>query len=190
MYQALSAGGVPVEPPDAFSRLVELSGEAKRDAAFRTVRLKPGATEAGRFYFCQHLTRDLVWRDAWRHHPNGALGVVRAVIAASYPAKLAELFARMFGADAVRQDSEGCVLHVGLSRFEVTSPAALTASFPNAAPDGAGRSAFMAALSLRTRSLDDATTALAAGGVDHRLEAGRIVVPASAACGVALEFLA
>ena len=190
VFQALSAAGVPVEPPDAFSRPVELPGGARRDAAFRTVRLKPDTSEAGRFYFCHHLTRDLVWRDEWRHHPNGTTGVDRAVIAAAEPAKLAGLFARMFGADAVQRDGEGCALQVGLSRFEVVTHAALAASFGPAAPDAAGRDAFMAALSLRTRSLDHAATALAGGGVDVCRRDRRIVVPAIAAFGVALEFVA
>ena len=190
VFQALSAAGVPVEPPDAFSRPVELPGGARRDAAFRTVRLKPDTSEAGRFYFCHHLTRDLVWRDEWRHHPNGTTGVDRAVIAAADPARLAGLFARMFGADAVQRDSEGCALQVGLSRFEVVTHAALAASFGPAAPDAAGRDAFMAALSLRTRSLDHAATALAGGGVDVCRRDRRIVVPAIAAFGVALEFVA
>ncbi len=190
VYEALSAAGIPVEPPNEFSRPVELPGGARRDAVFRTVRLKPGMTDAGRFYFCHHFTRDLVWRDEWRHHPNGAIGVVRAVIAADEPARLGKLFARMFGDDAVRQDGGHHTLAVGLSRFEVMTPTALGTSFGAAAPDAAGRSAFMAALSLRTRSPDHAATALAAGGISIDRDGERIVVPASAAFGVALEFLA
>ena len=190
VYQALGAAGVPVEPPDAFSRPVELPGGTRRDAAFRTVRLKPGTSEAGRFYFCHHLTRDLVWRDEWRHHPNGTTGIIRAVIAATDPAKLGALFARMFGADAVQRGGGGCALQVGLSRFEVVTQAALAASFGRAAPEIAGLQAFMAALSLRTRSLDHAATALAAGGLDVQRRDRRIVVPASAAFGVVLEFVA
>jgi hypothetical protein len=81
-------------------------------------------------------------------------------------------------------------LHVGLLRFEVVTHAALAASFGRAAPEAAGRDAFMAALSLRTRSLDHAATALAAGGVAACRRDRRIVVPASAAFGVALEFVA
>jgi hypothetical protein len=158
--------------------------------ARRPVRLKPGTSEAGRFYFCHHLTRDLVWRDEWRHHPNGTTGIIRAVIAATDPAKLGALFARMFGADAVQRGGEGCALQVGLSRFEVVTQAALAASFGRAAPETAGRQAFMAALSLRTRSLDHAATALAAGGLDVQRRDRRIVVPASAAFGVVLEFVA
>ena len=66
VYTALDAAGIAAEPPLQFSRPVELSSGA-RDATFRTVRLKPGVIDAGRVYFCHHFTRDLVWRDEWRH---------------------------------------------------------------------------------------------------------------------------
>ena len=90
-----------------------------KDATFRTVRLTPGVVPAGRIYFCHHFTRDLVWRDEWRHHANGAIGVARAVIAARDPSVLGALFARMFGEDAIRRSATGCSLAVGLSQFDV-----------------------------------------------------------------------
>ncbi len=96
VYAALHDAGVPVEPPLEFSRPVELT-DGPRDATFRTVRLTPGAVPVGRIYFCHHFNRDLIWRDEWRHHPNGAIGVARAVIAARDPSSLGQLFARMFG---------------------------------------------------------------------------------------------
>ncbi len=187
VFAALDAAGVPVEPPLQFSRPVELAGGA-RDATFRTVRLKPGVTQAGRLYFCHHSTRDLVWRDEWRHHANGAIGVARAVIAARDPAALGGLFARMFGPDAVRRSAEGCALLLGLSRFDVVTPEALAAQFGAAAAAAEGRDSFMAALTLRTRSLDQAAAAMQVPGVVR--EADRVVVPASAAFGVTLEFRA
>ena len=48
---------------------------ARRDARFRTVRMKNGVVPYGRVYYCHHFTRDLVWRDEWRHHGNGAVAV-------------------------------------------------------------------------------------------------------------------
>ncbi|MEJ0018646.1 MAG: VOC family protein [Acetobacteraceae bacterium] len=188
VYAALHAAEVPVEPPLEFSRPVELPGGA-RDAAFRTVRITPGVVPAGRIYFCHHLTRDLVWRDEWRHHPNGAIGVERAVIAARDPANLAGLFARMFGADAVRRAGSGFVLAVGLSHFHVMAVDEVIAEFGSAAPADDGREEAMVALTIRTRSLERAAAALAAGGiVDCRHLPGRILVPATATFGVTLEF--
>jgi hypothetical protein len=187
-YEALRTAGVAIEPPQQFSRPVELPDGA-RDATFRTVRLASGTTQAGRLYFCHHLTRDLVWRDDWRHHANGVIGVMRAVIAAQDPSSLGGLFARMFGADAVREIADGCRLLVGLSQFDVITPAALQRAYGDAAPDGDGRSEFMAALTLRTRSLEAATAALQSGGIAGvARESDRIVVPARAAFGTVLEF--
>jgi hypothetical protein len=188
VYAALRAAGVPVEQPLEFSRPVELA-DGPRDATFRTVRLAPGTVPAGRIYFCHHFTRDLVWRDEWRHHANGAVGVARAVIAARDPSVLGALFTRMFGEAAVRRTDAGVSLVVGLSQFDVISPAALVSEFGDAAPAAEGRDEFMAALTVRTRSLDQAAAALASGGISGvRRDANRIVVPATATFGVALEF--
>jgi hypothetical protein len=188
VYAALHEAGVPVEPPLEFSRPVELATGA-RDATFRTVRLPTGAVPAGRIYFCHHFSRDLVWRDEWRHHANGAIGVARAVIAARDPSVLGGLFARMFGEDAVRRSDAGCSLLIGLSRFDVVAPAVLTKEFGDAAPEAGGRDEYMAALTIRTRSLEQAATALRTGRIaGAKREAERIVVPASEAFGATLEF--
>jgi len=187
-YEALRSAGVPVEPPQQFSRPVALA-DGPRDATFRTVHVTPGTTQAGRLYFCHHLTRNLVWRDEWRHHPNAAIGVARAVIAAEDPAKLGGLFSRMFGMDAVREIANGRRLLAGLSQFDVITPAALAGAFGDAVPDGGGRSEFMVALTLRTRSLAAVAAALRAGGIQAaRREDDRIVVPTAAAFGLVLEF--
>jgi catechol 2,3-dioxygenase-like lactoylglutathione lyase family enzyme len=187
-YAALREAGVPVDPPQQFSRPVALPDGA-HDATFRTVRLPASTTPAGRLYFCQHLTRGLVWRDEWRQHPNGVIGVMRAIIGAEDPSALGGLFARMFGADAVRAIADGCRLLVGLSQFDVITPTALARAFGDAAPGPAGRTAFMAGLTFRTRSLAKAADAFQAGGVAGvQRDANRMVVPAAAACGAVLEF--
>ncbi len=190
VYETLRAAGVPVEPPMQFSRPVQLSDGAQ-DATFRTVRLTPGTVSAGRLYFCHHFNRDLVWRDEWRHHANGVIGVARAVIAAREPSLLGALFTRMFGQNAVRSDGTSCSLAVGLAHFDVVTPAELARQFGDAVPEADGRDDYMAALTFRTCSLDQAAAALAAGAVRGvRREANRIVVPASEAFGATLEFCA
>jgi hypothetical protein len=182
-HAALVAAGVAINKPMQFTRPVALP-EGAQDATFRTAHLQARASGLGRLYFCQHLTRDLVWRDEWRHHANGALGVARAVIAAADPAGLGALFATMFGADAVRAIEGGCTLAAGLARFDIVTPETVAARFGAAAPDGGGRSEYMAALTLRTLSLQ-----MAAAATGFPLVSGRVVVPASEAFGTALEFV-
>lgn len=186
-HDALAAAGVAVLPPHAFSRPVELAGGA-RDARFRTTRLPNDTTAAGRLYFCEHATRNLVWRDEWRRHANGTLGVRAAVLAARDPARLAGLFARMFGAEAVRPIEGGHRLAVGLSSFDVVSEAELARRLGPAAPEAQGRDEYMAALVLRTASLDRCWAALRQGDVPASRAPHHLVVAPEDAFGAALIF--
>ena len=187
-YEAMRRNEVSIEPPQQFSRPVK-ARDKQRDAVFRTTRLPGSTTPAGRLYFCQHLTRDLVWRDEWRRHANGSVGIARAVIAAEVPEAFGELFARMFGRDTVRGTDDGCSLILGLSRFDVVHPGALWEMFGGAAPDSRGRRDYMAALTFRTLSLDAAETALETGGIKGVDRIGTsVLVPATEAFGVTIEF--
>ncbi len=187
-YEACKANGVPIDPPREFTRPVQLASGA-RDATFRTVTLVPGTVPAGRIYFCHHFTRDLVWRDEWRHHANGVVGITRAVIAADKPDEPGGVFARMFGRDALRPIRGGQRLLVGLSAFDIVTPNEVAVQFGDAAPAGDGRAQYMAALTLRTQALSKTRAALRAGRIEGvHDEDERLVVPAAQAMGVVLEF--
>jgi hypothetical protein len=184
-FAALAAALVPASPPQRFSRPVTLDG-TRSDAVFRTVRLPADAVPAGRFYFCEHTTPELVWHDPWRRHPNRACGIAEAVIAAADPPALAALFARMFGPGMLRAEGAGFVLTLGVACCRVIPPAAARARFGEVAE---GRADFMAALVLRSAAVAETRTVLASGGVTMAATpGGGVLVPAAAACGVALEF--
>ena len=68
----LLAHGLQPRPVQSFSRPVDLGNGLVQDAAFRVTRLEPDAVPGTWFYYCQHLTRDLVWRQEWQAHANGA----------------------------------------------------------------------------------------------------------------------
>lgn len=189
LYATLAAVGAPVLPPLAFSRPVALPG-GERDAAFRVVRVDKPAVASGRMFFCHHLTRDVVWRDEWRRHPNGVLDVACIVIAAERPATLGGLFATLFGADAVVPICGGLRLCMGLTCLDVVSPAEVSRRYGAAAPAPGGRAEAMAALVLRTSDAARTAAALGEGAVPFMRDAERVVVPASEACGVALELRA
>src|SRR3954468_20371947 len=189
---ALPRAGVPAEPPVEFTRPVKYAGGPngvqEGDARFRTVRMKAGVVPYGRVYYCHHFTRDLVWRDEWRHHANGAVAVQRAVIVEPDPAAGAKLYADMFGPEAVRDIKGGKAVVIGNSRFDIVTEAELKAQFGDAAPDPDGRKAYMAALTLRTTSLDKAAQALTAGKITFIERNGRLIVPAKEAMNASLEF--
>jgi len=187
-YEALAKAGVPVDPPSEFTRPVKYSG-GQGDARFRTIRMKPGVVPYGRVYYSHHFTRELVWRDEWRHHANGTVAVARALIVEPDPAKGAQLYARMFGPDNIRDIKGGKCVVVGNSRFDIVTEAALRAEFGDAVPNAEGRPAYMAGLSLRTLSLGKAKAALVAGGITSTAHDGRLVVPAHQAMNAVLEFV-
>ncbi len=187
IHAALTAAGVESSAPKEFSRPVDLPG-GPQDAVFRTVGLPRSLASAGRLYFCHHFTRALVWRDEWRIHPNGVVGVVGAVIAARAPEVHANLFRRMFGAQAISAIPGGFRLVVGLSSFDVVTPEALTGLYGTAAPPPDGRESWMAALRLRTRSVAAAAKVLREGGISFAEGEGRIIVPSTETMGVTLEF--
>jgi len=188
-YGELAKAGVPVEAPVEFTRPVKVDG-TERDARFRTVRMKAGVVPYGRVYYCHHFTRDLVWRDEWRHHANGVVAVARALIVEPDPAKGAQLYVDMFGADSVRDIKGGKTVVVGNSRFDIVKEAELKAQFGDAVPDAEGRPAYMAGLTFRTVSVAKAARALQAGNIGGVVQGnGRLVVPASQAMNAVLEFV-
>ncbi len=187
-HTALVGAGVDCFEPLAFSRPVRFAG-GTRDAVFRTVRLRDTATSAGRLYFCHHFTRDLVWRDEWRRHPNGTVGVSQFVIAAADPERLGALFARMFGGAAVAQIAGGLRLVAGLASVDVLASPEVERRYGEAVPQPDGREERMVALVLRTSSLDQAEASLAKGSIAGvRRETGSLLVPAAQTSGVTLDF--
>jgi hypothetical protein len=187
-YQELAEAGVPAEPPVEFTRPVRYEG-GHGDARFRTVRLKSGVVPYGRVYWCHHFTRDHVWRDEWRHHANGSVAIARVVFVEPDPSAAAKLYANMFGDDYVRSVQGGKRVVIGNSACDILTEAALKSMYGDAAPDAAGRSAYMAGITFRTTSLAKARSALKAGNVDVVDAVDKIVVPAKHAMNATLEFV-
>ncbi len=179
----------PMLPVQTFSRpVVDEHGATLGEAAFRTLRLDRAAMPAGRVFFCQHLTPGLVWRDDWRTHPNGALGIEAVVLEADDPAALASPFAALFGPASIHPIPGGVALAAGLARIEVLTPEATTERLGPGTPAPDGRPARMVGLVIRTATLATARAALEAGGILSVPHGPLLVVPATAACGLALAF--
>lgn len=180
----LQAAGVPASAPNDFSRQVDFEG-GTGDAAFRTVRIDRAATPAGRVYFCEHKTRHLVWRDEWRHHPNGVIGVSTFTIASHTPDAMAGLFARMFGADAVVPIQGGHRLPMALSSCDIVTPETVKDQFGEV---NESRPDHMAALTFRVKSIAALTKVLDAGEIPHATTKAGLTVSAAHTMGATLAF--
>ena len=107
-FEHLGALEIAGEPPKAFSRPVELA-DGPRDAKFRTVAVRPGTFPAGRVYFCEHGTPELVWRPEWQSHANGARRITEMVTVAAAPGEEARKFARLTGSASPVANRSICI---------------------------------------------------------------------------------
>lgn len=182
---AAQAAGAGLLPPREFTRPVDLADGRHEDASFRTVALD--GIDYGRVYFCHHFTRHLVWRNEWRHHANGVVGVARAVIVSDAPREAMRPYRALFGDDMVHDIPNGERLVVGLGNLDIVTPAEAAAQFADALP-ALDRPAVMAAITFRTASPAAAKAALGDAAIDG--PQGQLLVPAARAFGAALEFVA
>ncbi|MBP0495532.1 VOC family protein [Roseomonas indoligenes] len=186
---SLRARGIQVEDPREFHRPVRTS-EGVGEARFRTATLSDPRVQNGRVFFCHHFTPELVWRDEWRGHANGATGLAEFVIAAADPARAAGLYRELFGDDAVAATEGGYAVPADTASVLILSPEAVRQRFGDAAPVQADGTDRMVALGIRVRDLGATARLLsenAIAGLSARED--RVLVPAASAAGLALAFL-
>ena len=156
--QALEMAG---DPPRAFSRPVDLpSGQAL--ARFRTVTVRRDVFAAGRVYFCEHGTPELVWRPEWQKHANGAAHMTEIVIVSTDPAAAAARYARLVETrEPNRQDG---IYHIPLAaaQLSVLSPAQYAARYRQLAAPMNGRQSIFGAVVLASPNLSALTEQLEA----------------------------
>jgi hypothetical protein len=151
LHAALVAAGLPVGPVQPLSRPVERNG-VSREAGFRTVRSLPGSFEAGRVYYCQQLTPELVWLPEFMTHANGAFAQSRLTMVAEDPAAEAAHLAPW--ADASTPGFE----------VQFVSKQAYRETYADLACDDLGRRSFFGAIHLTTRDLDAVIRSLPSAG--------------------------
>jgi len=78
-YSHLCKKGLDADPPRDFSRPVNFNNK-QESAKFRTVNIRNNIFKAGRVYFCEHLTPELVWTKALRIHNNNCLEIKEIVL--------------------------------------------------------------------------------------------------------------
>ena len=98
--------------PQSFSRPVTVDG-IEQLARFRTVRTAPDLFAAGRVYYCQHYTPELVWHPSWMSHTNGCLGLSELVVVTTTIEADASLYAKASQAHAVEESGDLWTIGLG-----------------------------------------------------------------------------
>ena len=143
--RTLRDSGLDMLEPQSFSRPVTIDG-ADHLARFRTVRTAPGLFEAGRVYYCQHFTPELVWHRPWMSHPNGVRALSELVIVTSNLEADVPRYAKAAQAPAERQGEDWRIPLPHGFRLSLISPARYRERYGDQCVQADGRGSFFGAL--------------------------------------------
>ncbi|MEC7763671.1 MAG: VOC family protein [Pseudomonadota bacterium] len=188
IVSAISNAGFDSPAPMHHGRPVRTSaGEA--EARFTTIGLPDDAIENGRSFFCCHHTPELVWRREDQSHANGAHEIVGFDISAPDPAATARVYGNLFGPSCLSRDGSAITFRAGATTVRIDTPAGMSARHGDAIEPWQDEDR-MVALTFATHDLRGARQVLTKAGVSFLAPTpSRLVVPAKAACGVALIFI-
>jgi hypothetical protein len=150
----LRHSGLTMLEPQSFSRPVTIDG-VEQLARFRTVRTAPDIFEAGRVYYCQHLTPELVWHRPWMSHANGCNGLSELVVVTTMIETDVSRYAKAAQAHAENRDGDVWTIDVaGGFRITLMSPARYLQRYGERCAEAEGRSSFLGALVFKAPDVD------------------------------------
>ena len=127
--EALQAAGIPAEGPRKQSRILELpQGEVR--PAFELVDLPESAMPGLSAFVCHHLTPELIWREQWCRHPNGAKGIRAVTAVVEDPSAVAIPYGEIFGYDRVVVDDGFVTVNCDNSSIRFAMPGTLRRLHP------------------------------------------------------------
>lgn len=94
-------------------RLLELP-EGTVEPRFKLVHPAKGTLPGLSGFFCQHLTPELMRKDAWLDHPNGARRVAAITIEVEEMAMALNAYGLVFGNDKVHGNANGADVQTGI----------------------------------------------------------------------------
>jgi hypothetical protein len=146
----LRDGGLTMLEPQSFSRPVTVGG-IEQLARFRTTRTAPELFEAGRVYYCQHYTPELVWHRQWMSHANGCSGMSELVVVTAAIETDISRYEKAAQRPAEKRESDVWTIDLA-DAFCITlmSPARYRERYGELCADADGRNSFFGAVVFRT----------------------------------------
>ena len=142
----LRQSGLSMLDPQSFSRPVMIDG-VEHLARFRTIRTAPEQFAAGRVYYCQHYTPELVWHRPWMSHANGCLGLSELVVVTATMQRDLKLFAQAALANSPDQSNEIRTVELdGGFHITLMSPARYRQRYGERCVQANGRASYFGAI--------------------------------------------
>jgi hypothetical protein len=146
--ERLRVAGFQTSPIVELRRPLETeSGTA--EAAFTVARVESGQMAEGRIQMLTHHTEDAVWQKRWLGHPNGAKGLLDAIVAVPDVTEADGRYARFIGRQSSASDF-GRTFLLDRGAIQLTDARTFARLVPNVAVPGLP---FIGAYALRTDSL-------------------------------------
>ena len=181
----LARRGLAVGEAVRFARPVDLP-EGRREARFVVTHLDPRETPGASMFFCEHLTRDVVWRPEWQRHSIGAVAIAGLLAVHPQPAEAGLRYERLVGADRVKRHQGRVDVAFGRCVMTIVEPGQVAGLSAGIEPAPSRASARLVGLTLRVADLAATRAHLAGQGIAHVEAAGRLVVPPAETHGVIL----
>jgi hypothetical protein len=149
----LRDSGLAMLAPRGFSRSATIDG-VEQLVRFRTTRTAPELFPAGRVYYCQHYTSELVWRREWMSHTNGCGGLRELVIVTTTIETDASRYAGAAQAPAKQQESDVWTIDL-IDSFRITllSPVRYLQRYGELCVETDGRGSFFGAIVFKAAEL-------------------------------------
>jgi len=139
------------------------------------------------FAVCQQHFPENFWNPAFQQHANTVSGIEAAVLVADNPGEHHAFLSAFAGGCEVSATSSGIAASTPRGDISVMDAAALRRHF-GTEPPNISRGARLAALQFRVRDRAALSTALKAGGIAARADAGKTIVGPEMALGATLAF--
>lgn len=179
--------GIGVSDVLPFSRQAMLPDGSATTVGFSLVFARDAQSPHMTFFTCKQQNPAAFWKPDFQQHPNGASGVLGAVLVAENPADHHIFLGAFTGVRDLHSSSLGITAKTPRGDVEIIDAVAFHDQFGGVAElDGEGAS--LKGLRLAVPDLDVLETKLKAGGVISHRFAGRVVVPPEAAFGATLIF--
>ncbi len=155
---------------------------------FKLVHLTGSDTPGLSTFTCQHLTPELVWRDEWMHHANGAKAVYAYTILHDDPASLAETYSKFYDITPVLQSGQ-LIVETGGGKLIFCTPDDLSKLHPGLIWAYETTNGTIPVITIAVDKTDNCANHLVEKAIAHiRRDDGSILVQAGNAHGVALQF--
>src|ERR1700754_2962351 len=179
--------GIGASPSLPFSREAKLPDESTVTVGFSLAFARDALSPHTGFATCLQHNPAAFWKPEYQQHPNGASGVLGAVLVADNPTDHHIFLTAFTGVRELRSSSMGVTAPTPRGDVEIIEAVAFRDQF-GLMPKVEGEGASLKGLRLSVPSIDEVERQLRSNDIASHRHIGRLIVPPEAAFGATLIF--